>query len=261
MKTDWPVLGDIGHWPLSAIPAPNFPVSGCAMQVKNEQKREIILQAAAQHFSSQAYHEVLLSQIARTAGVGKGTIYVYFKDKHDLYSEVHLCGFSRLMADLRQSLDSPAIHSGAQALRQLVGHIVGFAFANRYLFEMMRQWPACQDDKRGQWEACRQELSTLIETIIVRGIQTGEFADAHPELTALYIPGFIRSAILFGPKGIKAETLAHHIASFVLAGLVPPGASAAPNPSLKQKRNRKSGPARNSRSAKRSQTKTEAGHD
>lgn len=71
LKIDWPV---------------SFVISGVnILQRKNPQKRIAVLKAAQEHFSEKSFHDVKLEEIAESAGVGKGTIYTYFKSKDELF--------------------------------------------------------------------------------------------------------------------------------------------------------------------------------
>lgn len=51
-------------------------------------KRQVILQALEKELKGRRYDEVTVDQIAKTAGVGKGTVYRYFKDKDDLFFQM-----------------------------------------------------------------------------------------------------------------------------------------------------------------------------
>ncbi|GAB4343684.1 MAG: TetR/AcrR family transcriptional regulator [Calditrichia bacterium] len=51
-----------------------------------KERREKILSAAAHYFSRVPFHKADMEQIAQQAGVGKGTLYRYFKNKSDLYA-------------------------------------------------------------------------------------------------------------------------------------------------------------------------------
>jgi AcrR family transcriptional regulator len=51
-------------------------------------KRNIILDAAEQVFSQKDYHDAVLDEIAGVAGVSKATLYLYFKNKIDLFFSV-----------------------------------------------------------------------------------------------------------------------------------------------------------------------------
>ena len=52
---------------------------------KKEDKRATILKAASDVFKGRRFDEVTLDEIAVRAGVGKGTLYLYFKNKEDLF--------------------------------------------------------------------------------------------------------------------------------------------------------------------------------
>ena len=71
-----------------------------------ESKREQILLALERLLPGRRFHEITLELVAREAEVGKGTIYLYFKDKDALFAEMtfsrleNLCaGLERIAAD------------------------------------------------------------------------------------------------------------------------------------------------------------------
>ena len=51
-------------------------------------KREAILAAALEEFSGRGFEATRLDDVARRAGVAKGTIYLYFRDKETLFQEL-----------------------------------------------------------------------------------------------------------------------------------------------------------------------------
>jgi TetR/AcrR family transcriptional regulator len=48
-------------------------------------KRDRIFRNAAAEFARHGYHKANINSIAQNAGIGKGSIYLYFADKRDLY--------------------------------------------------------------------------------------------------------------------------------------------------------------------------------
>ncbi len=50
-----------------------------------EARRQAILQAARQVFARKGFEPATLEAVAREAGLAKGTLYLYFKNKEDLY--------------------------------------------------------------------------------------------------------------------------------------------------------------------------------
>src|SRR5687768_18484999 len=122
------------------------------MQRPDQKKRDTITATAARMFATRPYHEVRLDDIAAAAKIGKGTLYVYFENKEDLYFSLIYDGFARLVDRLKERLGSGAATgdeagtaNGAEpelpapeALERIVRELVGFAFAHPHFFELMR---------------------------------------------------------------------------------------------------------------------------
>ncbi|MFW6182018.1 MAG: TetR/AcrR family transcriptional regulator [Spirochaetota bacterium] len=52
---------------------------------KREMRRREIMKATLRVFSEKGYSPMVLDDVAREAGIAKGTLYLYFKDKEDLF--------------------------------------------------------------------------------------------------------------------------------------------------------------------------------
>jgi AcrR family transcriptional regulator len=189
------------------------------MQVRDKQKRLKIMAAAADLFAAHPFHKVLLSEVAEAAGVGKGTLYVYFKNKEDLYLSVLYSGFAELVERMQRRLDKNQF-SPMENLEAAIREMVQFAYQNPHMFELMRTGPLPSLIDSAQWDSKRNELRTLIESIIRSGIADGEISDPHPDYTARFIPSMVRSALIEGAQNIDARTLTEHILRFVRAGLL-----------------------------------------
>jgi AcrR family transcriptional regulator len=59
-----------------------------ARQDRSSARREAILAAALEEFSSQGFAATRLDDVAKRAGVAKGTIYLHFRDKESLFQEL-----------------------------------------------------------------------------------------------------------------------------------------------------------------------------
>jgi TetR/AcrR family transcriptional regulator len=55
---------------------------------QKQERRQLILAAAKELFAQLPYHEINLTQVAEKAGVVKGTLYLYFKTREDLFLEL-----------------------------------------------------------------------------------------------------------------------------------------------------------------------------
>jgi AcrR family transcriptional regulator len=93
---------------------------------------ERIIDAAAQLFAERHYHEVRMDDIAAKANVAKGTIYLHFKDKDDLYQALAISTFKNLsqkIADSLLGIDDPQT-------KLLALHRVVFQFFEHNAFRM-----------------------------------------------------------------------------------------------------------------------------
>lgn len=193
------------------------------MQVHDEEKRRKILAAAARLFATQPFHKVLLSGVAEAAGVGKGTLYTYFQSKEDLYFSVLHNGFSDLVDRLRVQIDQES-HSPLENLEAAIREMVGHAYQAPHHFELMRTVAECHARKNSaKWDSARRELKRLIESVIRRGNDEGVFEDPHPELTARFIPGCVRSVMVDGIESVDASILTDHVLRFVLPAILKKG--------------------------------------
>ncbi|MGE5165578.1 MAG: TetR/AcrR family transcriptional regulator [Sphingobacteriales bacterium] len=57
-------------------------------KIRSAERRDSILAAALDEFSSRGFEAARLDDVARRAGVAKGTIYLYFRDKESLFQEL-----------------------------------------------------------------------------------------------------------------------------------------------------------------------------
>ena len=186
------------------------------MRLRDENKRKVIVQTAIRLFSEQPFHKVRLDDVAAAAGVGKGTVYIYFKNKEDLYYSMIYDG----LADLVDRLGVQLKERGASfedRIRITVLAIVDFSVHHPQLFEVMRTVGV--PDATSAWDQKRQELAHLVEDVVRQGIAAGQCADAHPEFTGVYITGMVRAVMLYGPKSVDPKVLSDHISSLLLRGM------------------------------------------
>ena len=188
------------------------------MQVLDEQKRLKILSVAAELFASLPFHKVILSDVAEAAGVGKGTLYTYFKSKEDLFLSVLYAGFTDLLERLRVRINEQPL-SPSESLEAVVHEFVTFAFQNPHYFEVMRSVRECRIPDRAKWDQLRRETNGLVESVIRKGIGLGYFQDPHPELTARIIPGCVRSLMLDGKTTMTAPTMSAHILWIIMSAI------------------------------------------
>jgi AcrR family transcriptional regulator len=189
------------------------------MQKPDDNKRRDILQVAARLFASRPFHEVRLDDVAAEAKVGKGTLYVYFASKEALFGAIVDEAFARAVADLRACLkESPA--SAWERVGIVVRELVRFGQAFPDKFRLMRAGVDLTGPRNVQ---AREELVALIGSVLREGVERGELADPHPELSAGFVLSCVRGAMLYGPPGCSEQTVVTHILRVLGRGLLPAG--------------------------------------
>ena len=74
------------------------------MRCRDEQKRRQIVAHAARLFAAEPFDKVRLNDVAAAAGVGKGTLYVYFESKEELYLSILYDAFTQLVDRIQAQL-------------------------------------------------------------------------------------------------------------------------------------------------------------
>jgi AcrR family transcriptional regulator len=98
-------------------------------------KRQRIMDAAVRCFRTHQFHEITLDEVASEAEVGKGTIYLYFSDKDDLFFQTAVAGFDEMCERLRAGApDSASFRDGLVQACQIIS---GFFREHRPLFRMI----------------------------------------------------------------------------------------------------------------------------
>ena len=155
-------------------------------------RRRRILDAAGEVFSARGYHEASITEIAVRADLATGTIYLYFRDKADLYGSVILEKMNDVVGRLEAALNSQA--SAKSCLRAAVQALFAYHDSNRQFFELFlhQHQIAASPLNEGHWnemeELKRRNLAS-IEDCIVRGQESGEIKSGNPRLYAVAFIG------------------------------------------------------------------------
>jgi len=111
-------------------------------------RRRAILDAARGVLIKKGYGDAHLDDVAAAAGIAKGTLYLYFKDKEDLFGEVLGDLVERLMDRLRGLPPAP---SAMENLRRAAAAELDFADENQdFLVQFAQQKPMLCKAQKGK---------------------------------------------------------------------------------------------------------------
>ena len=80
-------------------------------RLSRDEKKTLIIRAAAGVFAEKGFVKTLMAEVAAAAGIGKGTVYEYFRSKDDLFFAVY------------ESVIQESSGTADAALARLVGEI------------------------------------------------------------------------------------------------------------------------------------------
>ncbi|MBU0528508.1 TetR/AcrR family transcriptional regulator [bacterium] len=193
-------------------------------QSTQDQRKYQILDAALEVIVRKGYEGSSMSDIVKKSKLSKGAIYWYYSSK----KEVYLALVNHWVHQYSPTLNL-IIEDNQPASVQLKG-LFNF-FITQYetdptIFKAIAVfWSLAgrDNDFKEKFDKVYSEFFTLIEKIIIKGVESKEFKNIDTKIAALSIMVNIESAIwftLFENYGISATKYMETITDFILAGLI-----------------------------------------
>lgn len=167
-----------------------------AQRDHREEKREHILQAATEIFSQYGFHKATVEQIAEKAHIGKGTVYLYFSSKQELFRGVVFEGFLKLFEEMDTRLSQK--ETLLDKLYEFVILQVAFFDNHRDLANILTREQGNFDSElqKSFWEL-EERYHCLIEMLMQEGMKEGTIKDMDVKKTALFFWGTLHSFFVF----------------------------------------------------------------
>jgi len=193
-----------------------------------EDKRTTIIRAALKLFARAGFEATSVDDIARESGFGKGTLYLYFKDKEDLYYNTLLDVFEAFEQAVRNSIDSG--RRSDEILQRVAAGMIAFFAGNRDTFRLLHamsgsgSWPLNQK----LMEPVRSKVERLLvfeEEVIERGKREGLFRSDIASRDMVYgftgMVNFAMQSLFFAAPGepVDAAKRAEAIMKIFLEGV------------------------------------------
>jgi AcrR family transcriptional regulator len=160
---------------------------------RRAERRDAILSAALDEFSSRGFAAARLDDVAKRAGVAKGTIYLYFRDKDALFQELIRSMLTPVVGSLEQlrDADMPMRVLGDQLVEFFVRDI--FNTRRREVIRLMiaegRRFPKLAEF---YYREVLSRILAAMRVLLSRAVARGELPEAvvdYPQLLAA--PGLI----------------------------------------------------------------------
>lgn len=193
---------------------------------KERSEKEIaIILAASEVFSEKGFYLTTVEEVAKKAGIGKGTIYLYFKDKEDLFIQMlsyHFCELCRAIERISKT-KSPILDKLKEVIKNNLRLFIRFGWIFEENLEIsLKLRNKKREDGRRQEEAYFDMLAQLFIQAEKEGA-TRTFSDHH--MTASTLVSCLHAAgINYARRkpDMPVDEYINRVSDFVLFGIAKP---------------------------------------
>ena len=147
---------------------------------RKEEKRGLIIGAAAKVFARRGFASTLMAEIAIEAGIGKGTLYEYFDSKEDLFFNVFEWFVKATEAEAKVSISALG-GSASERLGALSDSLMSSWAQMEDMYSLVMEfWSASASSQMRErfkqaFKNGYSDFRQIVSTLIREGIEGGEF--------------------------------------------------------------------------------------
>lgn len=169
------------------------------MRKKEAKIREKIIKHALKIFAQKGYFRTTVDDIAQATGVAKGTLYLYFKNKQDLYIATIDEHFNRALEEL--SAIAAKTTTPSEKMEEIAVNFIDYFKHLKtsyvlFTFENINLKGKTLKNIHSVIEPKIKEMIEIISKIIKSGIHTNEFRKVDPKVAAFYFISTVRAIFL-----------------------------------------------------------------
>jgi len=151
---------------------------------KWQARRDTIIDTSARVFARRGYHATGIMELCAANDLGKGALYHYIGSKEALLAAIH----NRVMDEVMLGADRVATAGGSpsQQLAMLGDELLDVI--HRYpdhVWVFLHEFPALTGERADQFRVRRRAYEQRVEAVLQAGVDSGEFRDLDPRLTAM----------------------------------------------------------------------------
>jgi AcrR family transcriptional regulator len=198
-------------------------------QRRPEARPDEILDAAQKVFGEFGFARAKLEDVARLAGVSKGTLYLYFDSKETLFREMVRAKIVVLLAESEALVES---HSGSY--RDLLIHLITGMFHSMRDHEIVKISRVAQAEFTSFPELAQfyfyeviVRARHLVEQVLQRGVEAGEFRAVPHGFGARALPSLLVHSVQvqswfrqLDPEALSDEEALEGLIDFCLNGVL-----------------------------------------
>jgi TetR/AcrR family transcriptional regulator, cholesterol catabolism regulator len=197
--------------------------------LKWQARRQAIIDTSAGVFARSGYHATGITELCTANDLGKGALYHYIGSKEQLLAAIH----DRVMDEVMLSADRVVQAGGTPSEQlQMLGDELLDVIARYpdHVWVFLHEFPALTGERAEQFRGRRRQYERRVEVVLQAGVDSGEFRDVDPRLTALAWLGMHNYTYLWLKANgrLSARDVAKPFADIFLWGIANPKSKKGP---------------------------------
>lgn len=189
--------------------------------------RELILKEAEKIFAQKGYYKARMEDIAKSAKIAKGTIYLYFKSKIDLFISI----IEKALLDFYERIKrvSEGEEDEVIKLKRIISEMLEEFFDKKMFLRKVEVHRLMEDkDLKNEFKKrvfpIFKKITDYATDLIKTGIEKGKIRGENPEILSTFIFGGIRNTCLMHEfmyrENIDRETIEREIFNIIESGIL-----------------------------------------
>jgi AcrR family transcriptional regulator len=166
-------------------------------EVVQEFRTAEILEAARRVFARDGYNDTTVDDIAEEAGLAKGTVYLYFPSKQEVFRAALRNGLLELQE--QALLEMTAEHTNAGRLRAFIGARLRYCSENRDFFRIyyteFANLKVRSSTSQPEFQDLYEQQVCLLQSLLESGVRSGELRTLDTRKAAHLIFEYVRAAV------------------------------------------------------------------
>jgi len=174
---------------------------------EQQRRRKEIFDASVHLFLEKGFTETSMREIAKAAGLGKSTLYDYYKSKDEIMVSYFEEEIKKITIHAEEIIQANS--TIAEKLRKIMQMHLGYLVDSRQIFlKLSLEAQRLSADSQEQIQLHRHAYQDMLRKLIEEGIRRGEFRPVNPLFAARSIFSLLSiSVFTTRPTGTHAEML------------------------------------------------------
>jgi AcrR family transcriptional regulator len=190
-----------------------------------EERRRQLLDAAVRAFGEKGYHQAQVSDIIKEAGVARGTFYLHFTGKREIFGCIMDELFTRIQHEVR-NLPREAVDQIPDQLKGNIERVISLLLDQplfaKLLFNISVGLDAEQDDRLQRFYG---QLLDLIQRGLKQGQEMGFVREGNHHVLAVSLLGCVKEVLyqsLVATEPLDQSTVSEEVFRLVFQGIAHP---------------------------------------